>query len=91
MLAYADWTPVSKFHILPSPEFASDRWTTNSAGTSYFGTGAYALANLRLDYDVTDRLTLGAGVRNAFDDLYFLTDGFPEPGRRFFLTARLRS
>jgi len=91
VLAYADWTPVSNFHILPSLEFASDRWTTNSAGTSYFGTGAYALANLRLDYDVTDRLTLGAGVRNAFDDLYFLTDGFPEPGRRFFLTARLRS
>ena len=24
-------------------------------------------------------------------DLYILADGFPEPGRRFFLTARLRN
>ena len=33
----------------------------------------------------------GEGDRNAFDQLYFLADGFPEPGRRFFLTARLRT
>jgi len=90
-LVYADWEPLTSLHVLPSLEFASDRWTTNSAGTSYFETGSYVLANLRVDYDVTDRITLGAGVRNAFDDLYFLADGFPEPGRRFFLTARLRS
>jgi iron complex outermembrane receptor protein len=89
-LIYADWTPLAALHLLPSLELASDRWTTNSAGTSYFETGAYTLANLRIDYDVTERVTLGAGVRNAFDDLYFLADGFPEPGRRFFLTARLR-
>lgn len=90
-LIYAEWTPLAGLHVMPSLEIASDRWTTNSAGTSYFETGAYTLANLRIDYDVTDRITFGAGVRNAFDDLYFLADGFPEPGRRFFLTARLRS
>jgi len=51
----------------------------------------YVQANLRVDYDLTDRITIGAGVRNAFDDLYSLTDGFPERGRSFFLSARLRS
>ncbi len=90
-LVYADWAPLAGLHVLPSVEIASDRRTTNSAGTSYFRTGDYVLANLRVDYDVANRITLGAGVRNAFDDLYFLADGFPEPGRRFFLTARLRS
>ena len=90
-LLYAGWQPFAGLHVLPSVELASDRWTTNSAGTSYFETGAYVLANQRLDYDVTDRISLGAGVRNAFDDLYFVADGFPEPGRRFLLTARLRN
>ena len=90
-LVYAEWTALAALHVLPSIEIASDRWTTNSAGTSYFKTGEYVLANLRIDYDVTERIVLGAGVRNAFDELYFLADGFPEPGRRFFLTARLRT
>jgi iron complex outermembrane receptor protein len=88
---YAEWQPVARVHVLPSLDIASDRWTTNTAGTTYFRTGSYADASLRVDYDVTDHLTLGAGVRNAFDDLYYLTDGFPEAGRRYFLTARWRS
>ncbi|HEY6814844.1 MAG TPA: TonB-dependent receptor [Croceibacterium sp.] len=90
-LVCAQWQPLERLRVRPSVEFASDRWTTNSAGTSYFETGEYVLANLRVDYDVTDRITFGAGVRNAYDELYFLADGFPEPGRRFFLTARLRN
>jgi iron complex outermembrane receptor protein len=84
---YADWRPVPRLRILPSFDVASDRWTVNTAGTAYFRTGSYAQANLTAEYDVTERLTLGAGVKNAFDELYVLTDGFPEPGRRFFLTA----
>lgn len=87
---YAEWTLLPGLRLSPSIEAASDRWATNSAGSAYFRTGSYVQANLRVDYDVTDRITLGAGVRNAFDDLYFLADGFPEPGRRFFLTARAR-
>jgi iron complex outermembrane receptor protein len=46
--------------------------------------------NLRVDFDVSENIALGAGVRNAFDKSYTLTDGFPEPGRRFFLSARAR-
>src|SRR5690606_35406788 len=88
---YAEWTPLAALHVVPSVEIASNRWTVNTAGTAYFRTGSFIQANLRVDYAVTDRVTIGAGVRNAFDDLYFLTDGFPERGRSLFLSARLRS
>jgi iron complex outermembrane receptor protein len=84
---YVNWHPLAGLRILPNLDLASDRWTTNTAGTLYFRTGSYVLANMTVEYDITDHLTLGAGVKNAFDTLYSLTAGFPEPGRRFFLTA----
>jgi len=88
--AFLEWSPVPVLHILPSVEIASSRWTVNTAGTNYYRTGSYVQASLRVDYDILETVTIGAGVRNAFDDLYVLTDGFPEPGRRFFLRARAR-
>ncbi len=88
--AWVNWEPLPGLSILPSVEIASDRWTVNTAGTRYYRTGAYVQANLRLDYEVIDGVVLGAGVRNAFDDSYTLTDGFPEAGRSFFLSARAR-
>jgi iron complex outermembrane receptor protein len=87
---YAEWQPVAALHILPSLDIASDRWTSTADGSAYYRTGSYVQANLRVDFDVTEGITLGAGVRNAFDDAYQLVDGFPEPGRRFFLSARAR-
>jgi iron complex outermembrane recepter protein len=87
---YADWTPAPGLHVLPNLDLASDRWTVNSAGTAYYRTGSYVVANLRVDYDLTERLTVGIGGRNLFDASYQLVDGFPEPGRSFFVSARAR-
>lgn len=47
-------------------------------------------AALRIDYAVTERVTVGVGARNLFDRNYMLTDGFPEPGRSFFAGIRAR-
>ncbi len=88
--AYLEWRPVLALHIQPSVEIASDRWTATTDGSRYYRTGSYIQANLRIGYDVTENIGIGIGVRNAFDDSYVLTDGFPEPGRRYFLTARAK-
>lgn len=88
---YASWRPLEGLEVTPSVELASNRTTvTTAAPPVYYRTGSYTRADLRLDYALTPRLTLGIGGRNLFDDYYVLTDGFPEPGRSFFASLRAR-
>ena len=47
-------------------------------------------AAIRLEYSVNDKIDIGVGARNLFDEEYSLTDGFPEPGRTLFATVRAR-
>lgn len=87
---YADWAPVDDLHIVPSMDIASDRWTVNLAGTSYFRTGAYTNAAIRADYTIHDGIDVSVGIRNLFDDNYQLVAGYPEAGRSYFTSIRAR-
>lgn len=87
---WADWSPLAGLHILPNADIASNRWTVNTAGTLYYRTGSYVLANLTVNYELTDGIELGIAARNLFDEYYVLTDGFPESGRSMFVSARAR-
>ncbi|WP_313442407.1 TonB-dependent receptor [Novosphingobium sp.] len=87
---WVDWSPLEGLHVLPNADIASNRWTVNTAGTRYYRTGSYAQANLTVNYVLREGVEVGAGVRNLFDDYYVLTDGFPEPGRSFFLSFGFR-
>lgn len=88
---WAEWSPIEALHILPSLDVASARWTVNTAGTRYYKTGDYALANLRVDFDVTDWATLGVGGRNLLDENYTTVDGYPEAGRTLFVSLRVKN
>ena len=90
LFAFADYQPVEGLHVVPSVEAASARLTSNSAQTVYFRTGAYAIANLKVAYEVVRGLEAEAVVRNITDRNYQLIDGYPEEGRSFFLGARYR-
>jgi iron complex outermembrane receptor protein len=88
---YADWAPIERVHVIPSLDIASNRWTvTDKAPITYYRTGAYANAGLRIDYRLIQNVDVGIGARNLFDDNYQLVDGFPEQGRSFFLSLRAR-
>lgn len=87
---WADWAPLGGLHILPNADIASNRWTVNTAGTEYYRTGSYVQANLTVNYEVREGIVIGAGARNLFDDYYVLADGFPEPGRSFFLSFQYK-
>lgn len=88
LFAFADWQPVAGLHLVPSLEAASTRWTSNSAQTVYYRTGAYATANLKVSYEVVKGLEAEAVVRNITDRNVQLMDGYPEEGRSVFLGAR---
>lgn len=90
-MVYADWQPTRHLRLLPSIEFASDRTTMTTASPPvYYQTGGYLLGSLRADYILSEQWEFGVAVRNLFDRDYTLTDGFPEPGRSFTLSARAR-
>jgi iron complex outermembrane receptor protein len=93
--AYMDWAPVDRLHVVPSVDLASERWTLFTAtpatqAARYYRTGAYVNVGVRVDYAISDQIEIGVGGRNLFDDYYTLTDGFPEPGRTLFASARMR-
>jgi iron complex outermembrane recepter protein len=64
--------------------------TLATARPNFTDIGAFTLLNLRADYDFTDNFSTAAGVTNLLDQNYSLADGFPEPGRQFYATARAR-
>lgn len=63
---------------------------TNSTKPNYVNIGSYALLNIRADYDFTENFSAAIGVTNLLDQNYSLAEGFPEPGRQFYATARAR-
>ena len=87
-MLYASWRPLSNLSLTPDLSFAGNRWSPNYNNTAFVRTGAYTLVNFKAEYKALNNLTVYAGVRNIFDRLYSLTDGFPEPGRSFYVGAK---
>ena len=54
------------------------------------GDTAYAILNFQAEYAFTKEFITAVGVTNLLDQNYSLADGFPEPGRQFYATARAK-
>lgn len=91
LFLYADWSPTGALSIVPSLEYASDRWTvTQAAPTTWYQTGESLLVNLAAEWRVAGPVSVIAGGRNLTDKNYQLTDGFPEAGRSVYAGLRAR-
>ena len=69
---------------------AASRPTVAFGRPNFTDIGSYALLNFRADYDFTENFSTAVGVTNLLDQNYALADGFPEPGRQFYATARAK-
>ena len=91
---YLDWRPVPQVKITPSLDVSSKRYTVTSssliAPPQFYQAGAYTLLNLAADWAITEKLSLLIGGKNLTDKNYTLVDGFPEEGRSFYVSARVR-
>ena len=90
-MVYLEWAPLSQLSVTPSVEYASNRWSEiNVTGlTGYTRTGSYVLADLQVDYQVTESVRASLGGRNLLDRNYELADGFPEQGRSMYFKFRM--
>ncbi|KAA5611426.1 TonB-dependent receptor [Rhodovastum atsumiense] len=89
VFGYVTWEPLPGLGLTPNLEATTARWAISNAGTTYFKTGAYVLANFQANWQVTRNVELGAGVRNIFDLNYSLTDSWLESGRTYYVKGRV--
>ena len=94
---YLAWNPTRELTITPSLELASDRYSMVTSikppsgdPADYILTGSYTLLNIDAQYEIAKGTTLALGAMNLLDDNYSLVEGFPEPGRQFYASARTR-
>ncbi|CBL44561.1 TonB-dependent outer membrane receptor [gamma proteobacterium HdN1] len=63
-------------------EHNSSRWVSNTDRL-----GGFTTLNLKAAWTLASASTLEAGINNASDKNYSLADGFPAPGRTWFVNA----
>lgn len=61
-----------------------------NARPNFTDIGWFALVNFQAEYAFTDNASLALGVTNLLDQNYELADGFPEPGRQFYVNMRAK-
>lgn len=73
-------------YVQVNGEYNSSRYST-SYGTR---AGDYSLFNGLVSYHIWRWFSLEGGVNNIFDRNYALVEGYPEPGRNYFVNLRYR-
>ncbi|MFV0361121.1 TonB-dependent receptor plug domain-containing protein [Tropicimonas sp.] len=92
----ADWQATDTLTLSPSIEAYGSRWSDPAVNSgdaenpTYTKMSEFALANFAGTWQATPRIAVDFGVRNLLDHNYELVEGYPEPGRSFFLTSQVK-
>ncbi|MGE5406863.1 MAG: TonB-dependent receptor plug domain-containing protein [Methanosarcina sp.] len=83
----ADFLPESILNMNISAEYSTGSYSA-SDGTRF--SPGFFLINSGLIWHVRNSIDAEAGIRNIFDTNYSLEEGYPEPGRNFYISMALR-
>ena len=89
LFAYLNWKPSERWDAQLSVDAEHGRVVAYGSGNaaSYTTLPGFALANVKLGYQAMRNVRLEAGVNNLFDANYQLSDGYPMPGRVWFVNG----
>jgi len=87
---YAKWKPLNDLTIIPSFEYGGTRWSTLPSGSNYGRAGNFKIFNLKAEYQIDRNWDVSLAVRNLFDKNYELQRYYPEEGRSFLLSTRVK-
>lgn len=80
-------TPLDRLKMLADAEYNSSRYSSSDAVRV---AGEFVVVNFKVSYEFIRGLAAEAGVANVFDRDYALQEGYPEPGRNYFVNAQYR-
>ncbi|QEM68965.1 TonB-dependent receptor [Geobacter sp. FeAm09] len=87
LFAYGKVSPIKQLSVLASVEYDTKRFSSTDGSTT---AREFVVVNTKVGYEVIKDGTLEAGINNLLDRNYSYSDGYPEPGRTYFVQARYR-
>jgi iron complex outermembrane recepter protein len=87
VFGYLVYTPIPSLELVASVIYEGSR-LNESPGVRE--ADAFTVANLKGSWDWRNGLVTEFGINNVFDEDYAYDEGFPEPGRNFFLNVQYR-
>jgi iron complex outermembrane recepter protein len=78
---------LASLRVMAGLDIESGRRTQNEGGT-YLDVPSFATLNLKGSWTVVRHVDLEISLLNAFDEYYWVADGYPEPGRMVMASVR---
>jgi iron complex outermembrane receptor protein len=86
-IVYLRYTFLEAFKALADGEYDTKRYSSSDANRM---AGEFVVLNLKLQYELLYNWVAEAGVKNLLDRNYAYQEGYPEPGRNYFVKMNYR-
>jgi iron complex outermembrane recepter protein len=87
LYSYLQYFPIKPVSILGSVEYDSSRYSSSNGVRKADG---FFVVDTKVMWEAFSGFVAEAGINNITDENYALDEGFPEPGRNYFVSLRYR-